>query len=218
MPNTSIPNAVIFDWDNTLVDSWPVIQDALNTTLTTFDHDPWTLEETRQRVRKSLRESFPDLFGEKWQEAADVFYKRYGEIHATTIKPIAGVSELLSELTSTGIYLGVVSNKTGDFLRKEASTLGWAKYFGHIVGANDAPRDKPASDPVHMALAGTGIEPGQNVWFVGDTDIDLECAIRADCVPVLMRAEAPNTNEFDDFPPQFHFDSAEALCKRLRKL
>ena len=26
------PCAILFDWDNTLVDSWPTILDALNTT------------------------------------------------------------------------------------------------------------------------------------------------------------------------------------------
>lgn len=218
MPTPSIPKAILFDWDNTLVDSWPVIRDALNTTLVAFDHDPWTMEETRKRVRKSLRESFPDLFGDKWEQAADVFYSRYGDIHAAMIKPIAGVSEMLVELSSAGIYLGVVSNKTGTFLRKEADTLDWTKHFGHIIGANDAPRDKPASDPVHLALEGTGLVPSERVWFVGDADIDLECAIRADCVPVLMRSEPPEANEFSGFPPQFHFDTAEALCKRLRKL
>ncbi|NQW00130.1 MAG: HAD family hydrolase [Rhodospirillales bacterium] len=218
MTETPVPRAILFDWDNTLVDSWPVIHDALNTTLVAYNHEPWTLQETRTRVRKSLRESFPDLFGDLWQEAAAVFYERYGNIHATMIEPISGIADLLSEISESGIYLGIVSNKRGDFLRKEADALAWTNYFGHIVGATDAPRDKPATDPVFMALADSGIVPGQDVWFVGDTDIDMECAIAANCLPVLMRAEPPEVDEFNDFPPHFHFDCAEALCKRLRKL
>ncbi len=218
MPQTALPGAVIFDWDNTLVDSWPVIRDALNTTLISFGQRPWTLEETRKRVKKSTRESFPELFGDKWKSAADVFYARYDEIHAAQVKPLRGISELLSEIASLGIYQCIVSNKRGDYLRKEADALGWTKYFGHIVGANDAAHDKPAADPIHMALAQSGFIPGQNVWFVGDADIDMECAIGANCLPVLMRARPPENNEFDQFPPHFHFDSAEALCKRLRKM
>ena len=28
-----LPQAALFDWDNTLVDTWPVIHEAMNTTL-----------------------------------------------------------------------------------------------------------------------------------------------------------------------------------------
>jgi phosphoglycolate phosphatase len=35
-PALALPKAVIFDWDNTLVDSWPVIHHALNETLEAY--------------------------------------------------------------------------------------------------------------------------------------------------------------------------------------
>jgi len=216
------PRAIIFDWDNTLVDSWPVIGDALNTALTTFGHDPWSPDEVRTRVRKSLRETFPVLFGEKWEDAADVFYARYGEIHAELVQPIPGIGEMLSELTEMGIYLAVVSNKRGDYLRTEADHLSWSRYFGQIIGANDAERDKPAIDPVHMALV-DGPEFINNwelndIWFVGDTDIDMECAVNANCMPILLRQHDPEQDEFADFPPVWQFQNGQALCKRLRTL
>ncbi len=216
------PQAIIFDWDNTLVDSWPVIGDALNTTLTTFGHEPWSPVEVRTRVRKSLRESFPVLFGDKWQEAAEVFYARYGAIHTELVQPIAGIGEMLSELIDMGIYLSVVSNKTGAYLRSEADHLGWSSCFGQIVGAYDAERDKPATDPVHMALVDGPDFKGpwnmSDVWFVGDTDIDMECAANANCTPILLRQHAPEEGEFEKFPPIWQFQSGQALCKRLRSL
>ena len=216
------PQAIIFDWDNTLVDSWPVIGDALNTTLTTFGHDPWSPDEVRTRVRKSTREAFPILFGDKWEDAVEVFYARYGAIHADLVHPIPGIAEMLSELTEMEIYLAVVSNKRGDFLRKEVDHLGWNQYFGQIVGAKDAERDKPAIDPVHMALV-DGPEFSNNwalsdIWFVGDADIDMECAVNANCTPILLRQHDPEQDEFADFPPVWQFQSGQALCKRLRTL
>jgi len=57
------PKAVIFDWDNTLVDSWGTIQAALNMTFDDFGLETWTLEQTKQRVARSMRDSFPILFG-----------------------------------------------------------------------------------------------------------------------------------------------------------
>lgn len=212
------PEAIIFDWDNTLVDSWPVIHDALNATLTTFGLDPWTLTETKQRVRKSLRDSFPALFGDDWEAAGEVFYERYAAIHIDKIEPIADVGEMLAILRDHGLYLGVVSNKKGEYLRQEAANLGWDRHFGRIVGALDADQDKPAPAPVSLALEGSGIAPGETVWFVGDADIDLECAANAGCVPILMRDEKPKSGEFLDYPPEWHFPACLALCKHLQNM
>jgi len=213
-----LPKAIIFDWDNTLVDSWPVIHDALNTTLTAFGHPPWTLAETQRRVRKSMRDSFPGLFGEQWQQAAGVFYERYEDIHANTIRPLEGAEDMLQSISALDVYLGVVSNKRGDFLRLEADQLGWSGYFGRLVGANDAEHDKPAAEPVEMALNGSGEGPGERVWLIGDADIDMECAHNAGCTPVLLRQEKPAPDEFLTFPPKWQFGTCDALCKWLRNL
>ena len=212
------PRAVIFDWDNTLIDSWHAILDAQNHTLVAFGLEPWTLEETRQRVRGSMRESFPALFGARWREAGEVFYRRFTERHLQALQPLPGAAALLEELHGSGLYLAVVSNKKGDYLRMEAAHLGWERYFGRIVGAFDAARDKPAVHPVRLALEGSGIEPGSSVWFAGDADIDLECAVNAGCIPVLLRETSPEPGEFNSYPPVIHVGCCLELSKVLRNL
>jgi phosphoglycolate phosphatase len=61
------PRAVIFDWDNTLVNTWPIIHDALNKTFAEHSLPLWEFEKTKARVRKSMRDSFPEIFGDNWQ-------------------------------------------------------------------------------------------------------------------------------------------------------
>ena len=212
------PKAIVFDWDNTLVDTWGVIHDAMNVTLTTFGLAPWTLEETRTRVRRSMRDAFPEMFGERWREAGDCFYARYTAVHLEKLVPCPGAEDMLGTLSRSGIYLGVVSNKLGKYLREEAEYLDWARYFGKIVGALDAPRDKPAADVVDLALEGSGIARGPEVWLAGDTEIDLECAHNAGCVPVLLRPSSPNPGEFNDFPPRSYVPDCQALCKLVLNL
>lgn len=212
------PQAILFDWDNTLIDSWAAIQDAQNYTLTYFGLKPWTLEETRTRVRGSMRDTFPAMFGERWREAGEVFYARFTAQHLETLQPLPGAEEMLAALHRTGVYLAVVSNKKGDYLRAEARRLGWQRFFGSIVGAFDAANDKPAADPVELALAGSGIGQGPLVWFAGDTDIDLECARNAGCLPVLIRDTPPAPGEFVDHPPAVHVTDCMSLLKVVRKL
>ena len=209
------PRAILFDWDNTLVDNWPVISDSMNEVFSAFGMPQWTLAETKARTRASLRDSFPRLFGERAKEAGRIFSDHFASRHLAELREMPGAGALLRRLKASGIYLGIVSNKRGRFLRLEADHLGWTGHFAKLVGAADAPEDKPSVAPVEMALAGSGIARGPDVWFVGDADIDLECAIRAGCVPVLLRAEAPGATEFGHHRPSLHFTHCHALATRL---
>lgn len=216
-PSLTRPEAVLFDWDNTLVDTWGVIHEALSSTFDAMEHPPWTLEQTRERVHRSLRETFPELFGDRWEEAQQIFYDRYQAIHLIKLEILPGSTELIEALKANGVYLGVVSNKAGKNLRSEASHLGWDGFFSRLVGATDAPRDKPAREPVELAL-GPDIEPGPNVWFVGDTPIDMECAHATGCVAILVRDDVPTENEFGAFFPHHHFRDCEKLASLVRSL
>jgi phosphoglycolate phosphatase len=210
------PRAILFDWDNTLIDSWSSIHDAQNHTLAHFGLKPWSLEETRQRVRGSMRDSYPELFGNRWREAGEIFYARFAARHLETLTPLPGAGEMLAELSAAGVYLAVVSNKKGDYLRQEANHLGWSRFFGRIVGAFDAARDKPSVEPVDLALSGSGITRGLDVWFAGDADIDMECAEKSGCLAVLLRYDEPGADEFLSHAPAFHVPSCMALCKLVR--
>lgn len=212
------PAAILFDWDNTLVDTWPVIHDSLNTTFRAFGLEIWTLEQTKERARKSMRDSFPALFGDQWEAAGDVFYGRFNEIHIQKLTPMPGAADMLQVLAESGIYLGIVSNKRGDLLRTEASHLGWNRYFGAIIGANDTARDKPARDPVDAALIPGGVRPNPAVWFAGDADIDLECAKNANCTGVLVGSYDLIGETENQTQPNLQFADCMALCNFLKKL
>jgi len=214
-----LPRALLFDWDNTLVDTWTVIHHAINRTFAEMGHPQWTLEETRARVRASARDSFPFLFGARAEEATELFYRIFETDHLAKLRAHAGATEMLEGLAGRGdIYLAVVSNKRGPILRREAAHLGWDRFFVRLVGANDATRDKPAAEAVEMALAGSGLAPGPDVWFVGDTDIDMACAVNTGCQPVLLRETPPEDGEFGPQVPRIHVPDCAALLDLIRGL
>ena len=180
------PKAVIFDWDNTLVDSFPAIHAALVSTLVAMGHEPWTYEETRARARRSLRDSFPDLFGARWEEARDHFYRHFADHPMRDLQPIAGAEALLEGLARAGCPMGIVSNKMGPYLRTEIEALGWSRFFLRAVGAQDAGSDKPHPECVTLVLATAGLAASSEVWLVGDTAVDMECAHAAGVTSVLV--------------------------------
>lgn len=213
-----VPRAIIFDWDNTLVDSFPTIHLAINATMRAMDQPEWSFEETQARVALSLRDAFPKWFGDRWMEASKVFTESFAAIHLDALRPMAGAGALLEDLSSRDLYLAVVSNKRGPFLRAEAEKLGWNKHFKALIGAGDALADKPDHAPVALALKDSGLEPGDHVWFVGDNLVDMQCASNAGCLPVLIRAEAMAEGEFENYRPRHHFTACEEITVLLRQL
>lgn len=205
------PQAVLFDWDNTLVDNWISIHDALNTTFAAMGHELWSLTQVRARVRASARETFPILFGELAEEAMRIFYDRFEAAHLNTLTSLPGANLLLATLSAADIYLGVVSNKHGEFLRREARQLGWHSRFARLIGAGDASADKPSTAPIVLALEGSGIPPGAACWYVGDALIDIECARNAGCVAVLVGNE--HGAETAEAKPDIWLSDLTALAK-----
>jgi len=210
-----LPRAILFDWDNTLVDNWVVIAEAMNVVFSAFDMPLWSLAETKARVRASLRDSFPRMFGPRAKAAGRIFSDHFARHHLAALREMPGAGELLRGLAASGLYLGIVSNKRGRFLRLEAEHLGWSGHFTRLVGAADAPEDKPAVAPVELALAGSGIGRGPDVWLVGDADIDIVCAVNAGCYPVLLREEPMAPGEFDLHRPGMYLPNCAALAAHL---
>jgi len=184
------PQAVLFDWDNTLVDTFPIIYESLHHTFLKMGHEPWSLEDIksgRDGIHQALRSSFPRIFGEdKWEEAKQHYHGHFLDIHLEKISTLQGAEDTLKHLKNAGIYMAVVSNKTGPYLRDEVRHLGWDHYFSKVVGATDAVADKPSADPLHLALEGTGIVAGDSVWMVGDSQTDIDSAQNAGCIPLYF--------------------------------
>jgi phosphoglycolate phosphatase len=170
------------------------------------------------RARLSLRDSFPTLFGNRWEEARQIYLDAFRAIHLERLQPLPGREALVRDLAAAGFYLGVVSNKTGSILRREAAKLGWDSFFTRLVGATDAAADKPAREPVDLALSGSGIEAGTAVWFVGDTAIDMKCALNSGCLPVLLGPPAPEDPDLALFKPVLAFEDGAGLISYLRTL
>lgn len=210
------PAAILWDWDNTLVDGWAAIEAGLNAAFRAFGLPEWDRAQVLGNVRKSLRESFPALFGAQWERARDIFYAEVKACHLAVVAPMPGAAAAITAAGRVGPQ-GVVSNKQGPLLRAEASHLGWAGHFGALVGAGDAARDKPDPAPLLMALAAMGVNPGPDVWYVGDTALDMEAARRAGFRAVLL-GDAAHDGGVHAAAPDMCFTHGDLLADALLSL
>ena len=212
MLSLPLPRAVIFDWDNTLVESHSAIAAAINHTRTAMGLEAWSSEKIRTTCTRAARDIFPEWFGDEWEKAYDIYYRGFDEIRRNRpITTLPGAPELLDWLKARGIPAFVVSNKRGDYLRLEVERLQWNRFFTAIAGAQDAPRDKPARDHVDFVLQPAGIVPDASVWFVGDSETDMQCARNTGCTPVFLG----NAEEATRFGDAHNFSDCQGLLKML---
>jgi phosphoglycolate phosphatase len=210
------PVAILWDWDNTLVDGWAAIEAGLNAAFRAFSLPEWDRAQVLGNVRKSLRESFPPLFGADWESARDIFYAEVRATHLAVLAPMPGAAAALAAAGRVAPQ-AVVSNKQGPLLRAEAAHLGWDGHFGALVGAGDAARDKPDAAPLLMALGALGIPASDAVWYVGDTVLDMQAARAAGCRAVLL-GDAAHDGGVVAAAPDLVFADGHALEAHLLSL
>lgn len=210
------PSAILWDWDNTLVDGWAAIEAGLNAAFRAFGLPEWDRAQVLGNVRRSLRDSFPGLFGAEWERARDIFHAEVRARHLAVVTPMPGAAAALAAAARLAPQ-GVVSNKQGALLRAEAAHLGWGGFFGALVGAGDAARDKPDPAPMAMALAAMGRPAGPDIWYIGDTALDMEAARRAGFRAVLL-GEAAHDGGIAAAAPDMCFRNADLLAQALLSL
>ncbi len=210
------PACILWDWDNTLVDGWAAIQHGLNVTFREFGMPEWDRGTVLARVRGSLRDTFPSMFGVEWDRARDVFYTAVRSCHLDVLSPMPGAMAAIDAAAAVAPQ-GVISNKQGPLLRAEAAHLGWAPRFMALVGAWDAAADKPDPAPFGLALGACGMQPGPAVWYVGDTALDMQAARAAGCTAVLL-GNAAHDGGVANTQPDLHFADGHALAAALASL
>lgn len=191
-----LPKSIIFDWDNTLVDTWEVTRDIVNHVRVKFDQPAWSIEEIKNNTHFSAKDAFPKWFGDKTEEAF-LCLKQYieegQEDQIKSLSAIDGAHDLLIYLSKKNIPCSIYSNKQGERLRTEVNYMNWNPYFVGVYGSQDFPFDKPNAYGALEIIKKYSWE-ADSTWFIGDTTVDWTCAKNSGCLPIRVG----NTNIEDD--------------------
>ncbi|MGV2496936.1 HAD family hydrolase [Pelagerythrobacter aerophilus] len=140
----------------------------------------------------------------------------YGENHAVHTRPYPGAVEMLDELATRGVRVGVVTNKFEQFARAILGTLELVDRFDCVIGGDTMGkgRAKPAPDPILHARECCG---GGRMIYVGDSSYDVRAA-RAAEVPVIAACYGYCDKPRDELGADASIDSLSELIPVLRKL
>jgi HAD superfamily hydrolase (TIGR01509 family) len=185
-------DAVLFDFDGTLVDTMPIHFEAYRRVFAEMQLE-LTHDDFYSNIGGSGLETIPlFLRGREAPWSTTDIHRRKKELLLALLDdlelqplPTAHLLPLLHgrvpmAVATSGARIGV---------EKMLDRLGWRRYFAAVVTAEDVARGKPAPDLFAAAAAGLGVSPAACLAFE-DTDDGVAAARAAGCQVVDVRSVA----------------------------
>ena len=130
-------NAIIFDLDMTLADSFEACALGVALLAERFNLQSRTDDQILKAISLPLDEFWKELWGEARPEWEDYLYDEMVPKVLKNTKIYPDAPALLSEAKSKGLLIGLATNRTNPWL--DLAALDLAKYFDTAVGASDVP-------------------------------------------------------------------------------
>ena len=176
-------SAAVFDLDGTLINSAPDIAAAVNKIMTRLAQKPLPVEYVETFIGDGSRSMLSRILDDQGIEHTDSqlddylreYMRLYEQEPTSRTLFFPGVRRDLDLLRQNGLKLGICTNKPHALTMLVLQSLQIDHLFDFVLGADAAPRRKPHKQHLLSVIEGLSITP-DNAVYVGDTDIDLECA------------------------------------------
>ena len=173
-------DAVVFDWDGTLMDSTHHIVSALQGACRDLDLPIPTAEQAAWVIGLSIESALYRLVPDMDERQMEAFSERYRDHYLRQdggLMLFTGVAPFLTDLHARGVVLGVATGKSRRGLDRALDTLALRPLFRATRCADEA-AGKPDPAMLEQLLQEFSLAPDQ-VLMVGDTSHDIWMARNA---------------------------------------
>lgn len=194
--------AVIYDLDDTMVDSDPLHARAWQELLFEHDHDFRALPEQIRAHFIGMRvvdivDELVDLLRIDCDK--QTFYRRRSELYLdlvkTELKPMPGLKTSLDRLTDAGYPLGVASSGARKYIELVLDKFGISTYFATVVTGDDVTTGKPDPETYLVAADRLGVSPATCV-VLEDATKGIRAAKSAGCRCIAIKSPSTPPQDF----------------------
>jgi HAD superfamily hydrolase (TIGR01549 family) len=211
-PDRSRIDAVLFDWDGTLVDSAEATFRCYESTFGSygirFDRDTYAATYSPNWHRTYTAVGLP---ADRWDEADARWVEGYCRLE---IPLLPGAREAIERLAAAGLAQAIVTSGERKRVLGELERHDLARYFPVLVAGSDGMARKPHPEALLAALSRMDVPPGRAV-YVGDSPEDIEMARNAGTWSIGIPGAFPNTAALQRSQPDLLAaslaDAADAL-------
>lgn len=177
--------AILFDWDGTLVDSLGAFHRANAIVMESFGL-AFDIQTYRRHYTPDWREMYRRLGipHDRLDEANGLWEATFAD-DGDAVVAFPGVLAALERLRDTGAVLGIVTAGLREVVEPQLVRTGLGPLLPIRVFGDDLPVHKPDPEPLRRALrlAGDGHRPETSV-YVGDAPTDMQMAAIVGARPV----------------------------------
>ena len=189
---TRLPDALLFDTDNTLYPYDPAhaaamraVQQKVTTTFSIAEADfDKAFDEARKQVKNRLKHTASShsrlLYLQRMLEIMGLgsqvllaldFEQTYWRTFLSNAILFEGVKDVLDDLRLLGIPTAIVTDLTAQIQFRKVVYFGLDHYFDYIVTSEEAGHDKPHRAPFQIAIE--KMRPKSDcIWMIGDNPIN----------------------------------------------
>lgn len=188
---TRLPDAILFDTDNTLYHYDPAhkaamkaVRDKVTRTFSiTPDQFDVAFSQARNDIKSRLKNTASShsrlLYLQRMLEIIGLgsqvllaldFEQTYWRTFLSNAELFDNVKELLDDLRLLGIPTAIVTDLTAQIQFRKIVYFGLDRYFDYIVTSEEAGFDKPHKAPFQLAIQKMNPE-GNCIWMIGDSAV-----------------------------------------------
>lgn len=213
--------AVLFDLDGTLIDSVPAYFQLMAELLETVGLPPvpnTLVAEFMTTGLSVLEKMIPPEMAHRKNELIRQCITLGGhmskEMFLNRIRLIPGVEQLFGLLVARKIPIGVVTSTERSNIRKKLLSLereGIRDLLDVVIAIEDAPRKKPAPDPLLAGAQRLNVAPERCV-YVGDSHIDIQAGRDAGMMTIGVLTGLDDSHRLQQEQPTLILKSVKEMC------
>ena len=235
---TKLPDAVLFDTDNTLYSYAPAHHAALlavkSKIVSTFSFSPEDFDSAYQFARQQVKSRLGNtasshsrlLYLQRMLEMMGLgsqvlmaldFEQTYWRTFLSNATLFEGVKDLLDDFRRLRIPLAIITDLTAQIQFRKIVYFGLDHYFDYIVTSEEAGADKLGIAPYEIAIE--KIRPqGNHIWMIGDDIVgDIKASKEAINSVTLLKSEKLNKHH-NNGEADLVFEDYKDIIKLIRSI